>query len=291
MYHAQCNDGKTAAAVVHSYFRSKDHEIIMQAVKYSEPLPDIDEGVYHRIFVVDFSFHGADLTLLATKSNHVTMMDHHGKAIDALKLMSDEGTIPESVELVLDIDRSGAMLAWDYLYKTPYHPIVEDVGRRDLWRKGWQQDFPNAKAVHLALQATPIGEISLALYSDFTLNKVNVNSAFYVKFIQQGKAVLSYVDKMISDHVARGSVIKLSKGNVFAVNCPGHIISELAESIKDKHDTIMCYAIDKNDEVNLSFRSADHSARDHAEAFGGGGHTNAAGATITKQRLWDILND
>ena len=293
LFHAKCNDGKTAAAVIHAKYSPNDHEVKSIPVCYSKPLPEIDSGYFHKIYVVDFAYHGADLELLCTKSEQIIMLDHHKTAQEKFDALSIEevDALPDNLHLVLDMKRSGAMIAWDYCHPdTPYHPIVRDVGMRDLWVDNWKEEYPNALFLHLALQTTPMKRISLALYSDVALKKANINSDFYHEFVKQGRAISAYVDTMIKDHIAIGEYIQIHERSVFAVNCPGHIVSELSDKVKSTADVIMCYTIQNDDGVHLSFRSNKQTAKPTAEIFpGGGGHDNSAGALVNKQTLFDIL--
>lgn len=289
LFHAHCNDGKTAAAIVHAKYRSNEHEITVQGVLYNQPLPPIEAGLFHKIYVVDFAYHGDDLKLLCTKSKQIIMLDHHKTAID--KLNEHGGKFSSNLYLTLDMNRSGAMLAWDHCFPgTEYHPIVRDVGMRDLWVDDWKIKYPNALALHLALQTISMNEISLALFSDYTLNKCNESSGFYQKFVTQGKALVVYVDNLIDSHIANGQEIILNEKRVLAVNCPAQISSELSDKLKEDYDSAMCYFIEKENNVHLSFRSGYGAAKPLAEYFDGGGHANSAGADVDTCILLEILD-
>ena len=51
---------------------------------------------------------------LAHECNSVTILDHHAAARDCFAALNEARALPPSVEVVVDADRSGATLAWDY---------------------------------------------------------------------------------------------------------------------------------------------------------------------------------
>lgn len=287
IYHAHCNDGKTAAAVALGFYRSKDYEVSCYAAKYGEPFPELAQDYFHKVLVVDFSYHGEDLIKLSKVAPEITILDHHRTAIEKIREMD---RVPDNIKFVLDETRSGAMLAWDHLYECDYHPIVLDVGMRDLWVDDWKNKYPNALGLHLALPDLSISELGTMLYSDHALGKLSpVKSQFYHNLSEKGKAIVKYVDGVIDDHIEGSNSIILDHMDIMAVNCSGHIISELAEKLKDKCDAVMGYNIGQDLNVHLSFRSVNGQAKKLAELFGGGGHPNAAGAQVSFEILKEIL--
>ena len=78
------------------------------------------------------------------------------------------------------------------------------------------------------------------------------------------------------------------------INCPYFLVSltgnnYLAQDINA--EMVILYSINSSKEVVLSFRSIPgFDCSIYAKAEGGGGHKNAAGATVTMERFMELLN-
>ena len=72
------------------------------------------------------------------KAKSVTLIDHHKTAIEDLRplFMQDSWTgEPKQLAHFTDLNRSGATLAWDYLFPNEQRPpLLGHVEDRDLWR-------------------------------------------------------------------------------------------------------------------------------------------------------------
>ena len=70
---------------------------------------------------------------MAQHAAKIVLLDHHKSA--ASQWIGVE-PIP-NVDLLFDMDRSGAQMAWDYFHPGSIQPpLIEHIGDRDLWRFG-----------------------------------------------------------------------------------------------------------------------------------------------------------
>lgn len=163
IHHAHCADGFTAAWVVHHFLQG---EAELHAASYYEPPPNVTG---RDVFVVDFHYDRETTIAMKHNASSMVVLDHHRTAADALDGI--EGCF-------LDMERSGAMMAWDYfgersnsskkswhvyvalvsrfgtkiaedLYEKPW--LVRYVQDRDLWR--WE--LPHSRAINAYIQHQP----------------------------------------------------------------------------------------------------------------------------------------
>lgn len=152
IYYAECADGLGAAWAVH-HALGQDVEFV--AAKYGDDPPTGVEG--RDVLIVDFSYPLPVLHAMAKEARSVLVLDHHKTAQEDLVKLSPPSdgrrritdffgwlhwlntihTMPETgtIAAIFDPNRSGAGLAWDYLYPgTPRPFIIDLIEDRDLWK-------------------------------------------------------------------------------------------------------------------------------------------------------------
>lgn len=268
IYHKNCADGTTAAAVVlrkypeallfplgHSHKPEEVAEIVAQAEKGD------------RIMMVDCAI-GAREFLAA--GFPVTVVDHHAGAEDYLSGIAKDDP---RFTYVFDNSKSGASLTWAHLFPGEKAPrLIELVEDMDLW--AWKYGEDTKAANH---------------YLTELLNKpeevVRLLDADIAPILAEGGAISRYVDVMIDRGVKNVDPVDVRVGdwivpfyNITVYKSEsGNILSTALGK------AVALYSID-GQEVKISFRSLDEhspSALDMAKALGGGGHRNAAGATLS----------
>lgn len=277
IYHAGCSDGFCAAWLFHRWIPQARY-VPAQYGNNPPDLTDIDD-----IYILDFSYPAG--TLLAMSENRkVVVLDHHKTAQRDLENI-DGG---ENLMASFDMDKSGARLAWEYLwdkgrlsedlsgYYTRYDPpwLVAYTEDRDLWK--WKLE--HSKEVNAALRSYPLefdvwDNIADSVYAEDHGN-------FFYKFITEGKAILRYKAKLVDQHVRRARPAWLDGQQFAAVNCStGDLQSEVAGKLAETHlfgavwidqggGTQIWSLRSKSDDVDVSVIAKKH---------GGGGHAKAAG--------------
>lgn len=152
IYHGNCADGFSAAWCFHHSQEEAQISYDFHAGVYGEELPDVEDRI---VYMVDFSYKADKVAQILELCQGLYFIDHHKTAIEDLKQFADH---PKFIAYT-DLERSGAMLAWDFLYNTtweyhqqgykpkilhnlrkddaPYRQppmLLEHVQDRDLWK-------------------------------------------------------------------------------------------------------------------------------------------------------------
>lgn len=150
IYHAGCPDGLGAAWAVRAgwgddiQFTPRGHDDALDARHF--------EG--DRVLFVDIAPPPVAYAPLAEHAAQLIVLDHHISArnnFNAIAGLADE-LAADGHEIHFDLDHSGAMLAWRWLFEdeTP-PPVIAYVEDQDLWR--WS--LPHTREVNAAICAAP----------------------------------------------------------------------------------------------------------------------------------------
>lgn len=256
IYHGNCADGFGAAWAV----RKALGEIEFYAGKYQEPPPDVTGK---DVVMVDFSYKRPVLLEMVSKANSILILDHHKSAAEELI------DLPENVQTVFDMDRSGACIAWDHFF--PYMPppiLLLHIEDRDLWR--------------FALDSTREVQANVFSYPyDFQVwdELMQTDPA---KLIADGKAIERKHFKDV--HELLGVVVRemiIGGHQVPVANLPYTMTSDAGHQLAQGKPFAACYWDTPSGRV-FSLRSADDGmdVSQIARIYGGGGHRNAAGFQV-----------
>lgn len=277
IYHGGgCRDGFCAAWLFKRAFPAAN----FVAAHYGEPPPDV---AGHAVFIADFSYTRPVMFDVAVCADQLTILDHHRTARAELDGFADECEQHgmSRPEVVLDMDKSGARLAWEYLYGHRLLPddmldtsrsglslgippwLVDYTEDRDLWR--WR--LPYSREINAAVRSYPL---------DF--DAWDSIAACRHSLIAEGGAILRAEWQVIEAHVRHAREVELAGHKVLAVNATT-LQSEIAGELAAGRPFGVCY-FDRGDGVRqYSLRSRDGGVdvSEVAERFGGGGHPRSAG--------------
>lgn len=257
IYHKNCADGLSAAAVVLNVHPEME-EVDFLPMHYGDILPrDWFRGEV--LYIVDFSLPPELMTTLAKGWFKIVVLDHHESAVRKY----DGWKCPDNVELVFDMKRSGAILAWEYLSDKPAPLSLKCVQDRDLW----QWELPETAAFSAALsigKQTPLSYYKMLFYRK-TDAMVNL-----------GAPIVSYQKQQVAK-VFADKRVNFCGHNVPILNSTT-LISEIGNKLAKDEPFVIIYFI-KSDDVVISLRSDKNglNVAEIAEGFGGGGHYHAAG--------------
>ncbi len=262
LFHAQCPDGFCAAWVA----RRKWPNAEFQAVKHGEPPPDVTG---RDVLIVDFAYPRNTLLEMKEKAASILVFDHHISAQRDL----------EGLDFcVFDMERSGAGLTWDLLFPNTDRPfLVNYVEDRDIWK--WK--LSDSKAVCAALSC----------YKKDFETWDNLLAAGLPPLIAQGKAVLTYEDRIIDIGKALSREVQIAGHRVMASNIP-YLQSEVGEALAQERPFSVCWHTKADGRVQFSLRSRDPWGIDVSEvakSFGGGGHKQAAGFILPYADAMELL--
>ncbi len=261
IYHANCLDGFGAAVAAWLYFSAKGIDAEYFPAGHGTE-PPACEG--RAVFIVDFSYKRELLKQVCGLASTVTILDHHITAqtdLDGLEAEHDNLTV------VFNMEKSGAILAWEYFHSSPPPRLLQHVQDRDLWR--------------FALDGTD--DINTALMSypfTFEFWRTLLDSeAELEKLRAEGVTLNRYRRQLLEQYKKRAVLGKVAGFQVPVVNAPHAIISELLGELAEGYPFAAGYQ-DKGSSRSWSLRFGKNGGEDVAriaERFGGGGHRNAAG--------------
>jgi len=289
LHHSDCNDGLTAAWAVKKVI--PDAEFI--PVQHGNSPPDV---AGKDIILVDFSYKEDVLNDLIEKSNSILLLDHHKTALDTIMFMSTHAMVSKShfletennqrlirgllfgkMKVLLDMDRSGAGIAWDYFHPDEPRPkIIDHVEDGDLWRFA----IPNTKEFVEAVRMMPRTFESIEQVNSFCENQ-----SLYKMFIGQGNVLLENKMQEVEISCKKSQEVYILGHKVFAADVPFYRSSETANAlIRDRPFGVTYYFDGETKKYHLSFRSdkngLNFNVAELAEKLGGGGHKNASGAQV-----------
>jgi oligoribonuclease NrnB/cAMP/cGMP phosphodiesterase (DHH superfamily) len=276
LYHKNCTDGTTAAAVILKKFPDATVISIEHNFKYEDfeqILGQIDEDTI--VYIVDFALKPEYLNKVLERAKKVINLDHH----ISMKNISEEIKDPK-FEFVFDNDKSGASLTWHYLFSTESPKIIKYVEDKDIWK--WQYgDTTKYVNDYLFLFTNKPEEVKELLDKDIT------------EIIEKGKIINQYTTYLINTFVekAKDLFIKIGNYKVRAYNT-GLFQSEIGNLLATRYNKAVCLFSVNGDYVKLSFRSLDNhnpSALDLAKLLNGGGHRNAAGASVSINEFCSMI--
>lgn len=277
IYHGGCFDGFTAAWLFHKAFP----EAPTVGARYGEPLPEaVDDA---EVWVVDFSYPEALMFELCGRAARVVWLDHHLTA----KAYADR-IAPHCGTCIFDMERCGSMILLDHLAKDPpigelwlhwseLRWLVEYVQDRDLWRL----ELPNTREVSAWIAAQPM---TFEAWDELAANG-------RAAAIAHGGAVQRYIDQYGRKARAEARYEWLDGHRVPTINLPYMNCSEHVGKLLEENPDAPFAAgyfrrADGRWQFSLRGRDAGPSVAQVAEAYGGGGHRNAAGFEIT-DLPWD----
>lgn len=273
LYHGDCYDGFGAAWAVRKSIAARPGETpdVYLPCKYGQPMPEIPDG--EEVILVDFSYPAAQLKALAERSFFLSVLDHHKTAqADMAELIANT---PDNMEIIFDMNRSGAMIAWDEFMGTPAPRFLQYIQDRDLWTKKLKY-HEEITAYIQSFERT---------FDNFdTLAFVLTTDAGLEDAASQGEAILRFKTQKVDEMCAQAIRVKLGDyESIPAVNCPYVFASDVGNRLLELHPEapLAAYWFYRNDRVwqwgLRSRQTEDIDVSAIAKAYGGGGHKHAAG--------------
>lgn len=268
IYHHGCADGVAAAWAVFMAFRDAGFDIEFHPGIYGEEPPDVTG---REVILVDFSYRRDVLLKMVEQSFCITILDHHKTA------MEDLINLPERVEVIFDIDRSGAMIAWHKFHSDrPAPPLFDHIQDRDLWR----------------FQLSGTREITAAVYSH-ELKPETFGELVFAgcdSLLAEGRSIVRKQQNDIAA-IIRDATRFMTFGTIRvpAANVPWMYASDVAGELAKGHPFACTYYDDATGR-RFSLRSTPDGldVSQIAAAFGGGGHKHAAGFRMTREQALDF---
>lgn len=265
-YHKSCPDGWTAAYIAKKRFPEAQLKPLDHGLTDEQVNALIAEATGKQVLMIDYSLRKRhDNDRLAVAAASFRILDHHKSAQEVLN---------GATYAVFDMERSGAGLAWDYLfsdegcvgYSSTRPWFVDYIEDRDLWR--WT--LPNGREVCAFLDSVPWTVEGFDNLKNIDLSKV----------LEFGRGAVSHLDGYVERTVTHSRDGNLLGYKVKVVNAPYSGASEIGNTLAklpgvdfsvswfERADDIIQFSLRGTGKVDLSVI---------ARKFGGGGHFNAAG--------------
>ena len=147
IYHASCADGFAAAFAAWSKFGDEAEYLPMQYGGGPEVQDIRDLCDEREVYVLDFSFPRPVMDALFECAAHVVWLDHHKTAFEmwladkpdfaptAGKERFETYGLATGRKIVLDPEKSGAVLAWEYFHPGTEVPLlIKHIDDYDRWQ-------------------------------------------------------------------------------------------------------------------------------------------------------------
>lgn len=266
IYHGNCADGFGAALAVRNGLGPDNVEF--HPGVHQDPPPDVTG---REVIIVDFSYKQPVLLEMARRAKRILILDHHKSAQKELV------DLPDNVVAHFDMDRSGAMMAWEhFLPDTPIPRLIAHIQDRDLWRF----ELPGTREIQAAVFSY---EYDFGVWESLMLGDIN-------ELRKEGRALERKHFKDINEFIKVASYRMTIAGyDVPVLNAPYFFSSDAGHIMGEGELFAACYWDTPEGRV-FSLRSADDGldVSEIATLHGGGGHEHAAGFRLPLNELWKL---
>ena len=248
LYHAECMDGFGAAWALWKRFP----QARFVPVKHGFPQPGgLDD---QHVVMVDFSYPRADILALADCTASLQILDHH---------ITAESALADLPYAYFDMDRSGAVLAWEWAHTQSVPWLLQYVQDKDLWR--WQ--LPHSREISSALASYPF---DFAIWEQFQFETLKI----------EGTGILRSENNLIDKLTLDAVMVSVAGYTVPAVHSPV-LASQIGERLAADHAFgVIWHQKDGRRYFSLRSKAGGISVSEIAAQYGGGGHTHAAGFSV-----------
>ena len=274
-YHAGCPDGLGAAWAVwrawgpDARYLPRGHDDVTDASAH--------EG--QQVVFVDIAPGSVELRALGEHAAKLIVLDHHVTARERFEndLGVQNALAGRGHHIHFDLSHSGAMLAWNYFHPDePAPDLLRYVEDQDLW--AWK--LPASEEVNAALASYPR---DFETWEELAARPI-------AELAAEGAPILRANRIEIDRTLQAAHPVALGSRRAEAVNTGQHrsrIGHELAQRAAFKLPWGVVYRV-TGQRVDISLYSiGDLDVAKVAESYGGGGHANAAGFSVTLKRWLD----
>jgi len=276
IYHGRsCPDGFAAALAAWLYYDSHAEFLALDHgdIKTVEDLPRLDGRA---VYILDFSFSDPLLRGIEQRAAKLVMLDHHLSAAEKLT-----GFRCRCGVVHFDMKKSGARLAWEFFHpEKPVPDLVRYVEDRDIWV--WQ--YPQSPGFLAALDMEPFDFARWHVIAD-------LEGAALAAYIDRGQAMDEKFAKLAEGMAESAQALTFNGVTGLMVNVPSAFHSLVGDILAKKSGTFaLLWTVDKSGVVKCGLRSRrDYSCIALAESMGGGGHAQACGFKMQRDRLLEML--
>ncbi len=277
IYHGRsCPDGFAAALAAWLYY---DGQAEFLALDHGDvkTLADLPSVAGRAVYILDFSFAEPLLREIDAVAAKLVVLDHHLSAAEKLT-----GFQCRCGVVHFDMKKSGAHLAWAFFHpQRPMPDLVKYVEDRDIWV--WQ--YPESAGFLAALDMEPF---------DFARWQViaGLQGTDLHAYIERGHAMDEKFVKLAHGMAEAAQPLTFNGVQGLMVNVPSAFHSLVGDILCEKSGTFaLMWAVDKTGVIKCGLRSrSGFSCIVLAESMHGGGHAQACGFKMPRERLPELLS-
>lgn len=271
-YHAGCPDGFGAAWAAWRAWGESAHYVPRTHEQTARPGDHAGDWVAF----VDIAPRNEELLELAEVADRVTVLDHHVTARDRYESELSVVNRCEDLahEIFFDMSHSGAVLSWRYFSPDiPVPDLLRYVEDQDLWN--WA--LPNSQEVNAAIAAYPH---TFAVWDELAARSPE-------DLAREGASIVRANRIEVERSLRHAHALRVGDLNVEAVNAM-HVRSAIGHELAKREAFGVawgCVYRITGSEVHATLYSiGEVDVASVAKGFGGGGHRNAAGFTVSLRR-------
>jgi oligoribonuclease NrnB/cAMP/cGMP phosphodiesterase (DHH superfamily) len=266
IYHGGCTDGVAAAWVVHEALA----DVEFHPGVYQEDPPDVTG---RHVILVDFSYKRPVLERMLEQCRSMTILDHHKTAKDDL-----EDILSEKAMGVFDMDRCGALIAWNWYFPGVAPPVLikDYIDNRDRWTGKGPEDTDQVTMALRSYDHSP--KDSWAVFFRQWSSLMDRNMLPNLR--REGADIHRYFRQRVEEAKLRARTMFIDGVQFLVANDNYSLCSEVAGELAEVtgYGAIWWQNADGSVTFSLRGRGVDVSAI--AKKFGGGGHPGAAGFRV-----------
>jgi uncharacterized protein len=276
IYHGRsCPDGFAAALAAWLYF---DGHAEFLALDHGDvkTLADLPPVAGRAVYILDFSFSEPLLRDIDAVAAKLVVLDHHLSAADKLgDFQCQHGVVH------FEMNKSGAHLAWEFFHPMqPLPDLVKYVEDRDIWV--WQ--YPESAGF---LAALDMEVFDFARWQAIA----GLQGEALRAYIERGRAMDEKFVKLAHNMVDSAQQLTFNGVVGLMVNVPSAFHSLVGDILCEKSGTFaLMWSLDKTGVIKCGLRSrTGFNCIPLAESMHGGGHAQACGFKMPRERLLELL--
>jgi nanoRNase/pAp phosphatase (c-di-AMP/oligoRNAs hydrolase) len=276
IYHDRCSDGFGSRWAFETKYKDSMEYVPMS---HGDALNvDITD---REVYIADFSFPRNQIIDMKKKARDLILIDHH------LSAKKDLYDLPYCK---IDLTKSGAVLSWMYTRgletDDDVPQILKFVQDRDLYAF----TIPDTELFMCALDSNGF---DINIWSDIDKNIRDPEKR--KSFIEQGHAISKYKKQAVEMAKKTKHLVTIDGHTMWACNSKTlHSFVATSMLMESEYNIACAYFFDGKKYI-MSLRSSDKKEKTPdvsliAGKFGGGGHRNAAGFSLTIEQFVNILS-
>lgn len=277
IYHGhRCPDGFASALAAWLFYEGKAEFLGLDHgnVRSVADLPALDG---RSVYILDFSFSADILRAIEERAGKLVLLDHHKSAAEQLT-----GFACRCGVVHFDMNKSGSRLAWEFFQPNrPLPDLVRFIEDRDIWT--WQ--YPESAGFLAALDMEQFDFAHWAAMAAFDADQVTA-------FMARGQAMDEKFNKLATDIADSAQAISFNGQQGLMVNAPSVFHSVVGDMLSRKCSSFaLMWCVSNEGVIKAGLRSQrDFDCIALARSMGGGGHAQACGFKMGKERLPELLS-